>query len=154
MPSSLVVSHSHSSQLHSQWYIPHSLLLTKPNARGILTADSVTKIHCPGFTRINHFHASFHLWLYFSTCYQTGLGRNACLVSEFRNKEQRLILSKIFLEILYKARRTGAAGWLSQLSVRLLLLVQVVISWIMGSISGSPLSGESAWDSLHLLLSH
>ena len=49
----------------------------------------------------------------------------------------------------------GAPGWLSWLvSIRLLVLTQVIISWVMKSSPklGSVLSTESAWYSLSLLL--
>ena len=41
----------------------------------------------------------------------------------------------------------GAPGWLSQLSARLLVLAQVMISWVTGSSPalGYPLCRESAW---------
>ena len=47
-------------------------------------------------------------------------------------------------EIILKKRHLGGPGWLSWLSIRLLILAQVMISWFMGS---SPVLGGLCADS-------
>ena len=62
-----------------------------------------------------------------------------------------LILNNCFIKQKWKMR---AAGWLSRLSVRLLISAQVMISRFVASspVLGSVLSVEPAWDSLSLSL--
>ena len=53
--------------------------------------------------------------------------------------------------ISFKKWNTRTRGWLSGLSIRLLMTAQVMISWFMGS-SPASVSVEPAWDSLSLSL--
>ena len=53
------------------------------------------------------------------------------------------------MNTLIKKHRHGAPGWLSRLSIQLLILAQVMISWF---VSSSP-TWDLAWDSLSPCLS-
>ena len=62
--------------------------------------------------------------------------------------------SLVIAQVGIYLKNTGASGWLRQLSGWLVVLAQVMISWVVGlsPAPGSALSTESTWDSLPLPL--